>query len=162
METITKQTGNLNDILQLVTFEIGEEEYAIDILKVQEINKQLEITQIPNAPYYVKGIINLRGTVLPIVDLRTKLGITPKENDSETRIIVVELNDSKIGFIVDKVNEVLRIPASITEPPPKIITGKNSAIFNAVAKLEDRLIVLIDLEKAFTDDELDELKSVNS
>ncbi len=161
METISKQTGKLNDILQLVTFEIGEEEYAIDILKVQEINKQLEITQLPNAPYYVKGIINLRGTVLPIVDLRTKLGIPPKENDSETRIIVVELNDSKIGFIVDKVNEVLRIPASITEPPPKIITGENSAIFNAVAKLEDRLIVLIDLEKAFTDNELAELKSVN-
>ncbi len=162
METLTKQTGNLNDILQLVSFEIGDEEYAIDILKVQEINKQLEITQIPNAPSFVKGIINLRGTVLPIVDLRTKLGIPKKENDGDTRIIVVELNNSKTGFIVDKVNEVLRIPASITEPPPKIISGKNAAMFSAVAKLEDRLIVLIDLEKAFTEDELDELNSVNS
>ncbi len=162
METVAHKTNDSSTILQLVTFTIGDEEYAIDILKVQEINKQLEITEIPNTPYYVKGIINLRGSVLPIVDLRAKLGIPPKENDKETRIIVVELNDSKIGFIVDKVNEVLRIPASITEPPPKIITGKNEAIFNAVAKLEDRLIVLIDLEKAFTEEELTELNSVKS
>ncbi len=160
METINHTRESTNDILQLVSFTIGDEEYAIDILKVQEINKQLEITQIPNTPFYVKGIINLRGAVLPIVDLRAKLGITPKENDAETRIIVVELNNSQVGFIVDKVNEVLRIPASITEPPPKIITGDNEAIFNAVAKLEDRLIVLIDLEKAFTEKELSELESV--
>ena len=93
---------------------------------VQEIIKTVQITKIPNAPVFVEGIINLRGKVIPVIDLRVKLNLEKKNQDKDTRIIVLEINSKTIGFIVDEVNEVLRIPKSITEPPPEMVTGLNS------------------------------------
>lgn len=147
------------DLLQLVTFNIGEEEYAVDILNIQGINRMVEITKVPNAPSYVEGIINLRGKVIPLIDLRKRLGIATKEYDKSTRFIVVELGNRVIGFIVDSVNEVLRISSSLTEAPPQMTTVSTDFI-TAVAKYQDRLLILLDLNKVLTFEDQQELDRI--
>lgn len=105
------------DLLQLVSFCIGDEVFGVDILKVQEINRMIQIAKVPNSPCFIEGVINLRGRIIPVVDLRVRLGMRKIEHGRNTRIIIVEINEKTIGFIVDSVSEVLRIPNSITEPP---------------------------------------------
>ncbi len=151
------KSGN---ILKLVSFNIGNEEFAVDILIVQEINRMIEVTKVPNAPEFVEGIINLRGKVIPIIDLRSRLGMPPKEYDGRTRIIVVEIDSKVIGFIVDSVSEVLRIDESITEPPPSAVAGIDSEFITAVGKLDDRLLILLDLERILTEKETEALSAV--
>jgi purine-binding chemotaxis protein CheW len=108
----------------------------------------MAVTKVPNAPVFVEGVINLRGRVIPIIDLRIRLGLKKISYNNSTRIIVLEINNKTIGFIVDSVNEVLRIPKSIIENPPEIVSGGlNSDYITAVGKLEDRLLILLDLEK---------------
>ena len=141
------KVNTLEDILQLVSFNVGNEEFGVDILKVQEINRIMEITEVPNSPHYIEGVVNLRGRVIPVINLRAKLGMPSIEYDNNTRIIVVELNGSIVGFIVDKVSEVLRIPKSITEAPPEMALGINTDYITSVAKVDARLLILIDLEK---------------
>ncbi len=144
---LDKQAGGGDELLQLVSFNIGEEEFGVDILRVQEINRMLEVTRVPNSPVHVDGVINLRGKVIPIVDLRQRFGMPRKDHDKNTRIIVVELNGQVVGFVVDAVREVLRIPRSVTEPPPSLAGGVREEYITAVGKLEDRLLILLDLEK---------------
>jgi purine-binding chemotaxis protein CheW len=120
----------------------------------------VEITRVPNTPDFVVGVINLRGKVIPIIDLRARLGMPDRAYDKDTRIIVVELEGKVIGFIVDKVNEVLRISKSITEPPPPMAGGVNSDFITAVGKLENRLLILLDLNKVLTTKEQEELVEV--
>lgn len=143
-----------NEILQLVSFKLGKEEFGVDILKVQEINRMMKITEMPNAPEFVEGIVNLRGRIIPIVDLKKRLDLPPKEHDNSTRIIVVDLAGKTVGFIVDEVSEVLRIESSITEPPPEMAAGINSEYITSVAKLEDRLLILLDLNKVISTEDL--------
>ncbi|MGA9120473.1 MAG: chemotaxis protein CheW [Bacteroidota bacterium] len=145
--------GKSEELLQLVSFTIGEEEFGVDILKVQEINRMLDVTRVPNAPEYVDGVINLRGKVIPIIDLRRRFGMERKEHDKNTRIVVVELSGKVVGFVVDAVSEVLRIPKSVTEPPPSIAAGIEAAYMTAVGKLEDRLLILLDLEKVLSSED---------
>ncbi len=154
--------NDVSEILQLVGFKIGDEEYAVDILMVQEIIRMMQVTKVPNAPDFVDGVINLRGKIIPVIDLRSKLGLKRKETDKDKRIIVVEVSNKTVGFIVDAVTEVLRIPSSITEPPPDIITNVRSEFIKAVGKLEDRLLILIDLEKILSTDEKAELHNIES
>lgn len=134
-------------LLQLVTFTISSEEFGLDILKVQEIIRTMEITRVPRAPEFVEGVINLRGKVIPIVDLRARFGMESKSHDSHTRIIVVEVNSLIVGFVVDSVSEVLRIQSNTVEPPPPIVSGIDSEYINGVGKLDDRLLILIDINK---------------
>lgn len=148
------------ELLQLVSFMIDKEEFGVNILYVQEINRFIQITKVPNAPDFVEGVINLRGRVIPVIDLRTKFNLKKKEQDKNTRIIVVEVEGKVVGFIVDSVREVLRIPTSITEAPPEIVTGVNSEFIQAVAKLDDRLITLLNLEKVLSNSEKENLKDV--
>ena len=147
-------------LLQLVSFSIGDEEFGVDILKVQEINRMLDVTRVPNAPEYVDGVINLRGKVIPIINLRRRFGMERKERDKNTRIVVVELTGKVVGFLVDAVREVLRIPSGVTEPPPSLVGGVKSEYITAVGKLEDRLLILLDLEKVLTQEEKGELATV--
>ena len=157
MKTVVNQNESVN-LLQLVSFKIGNEEFGVDILRVQEINRMMQITCVPNSPNFVEGVINLRGKVIPVIDLRIKLNMAKIQQTSDTRIIVIETKDQTVGFIVDSVKEVLRIPESIMEDPPKIIAGIDSEFIKSVGKLEDRLIILLDLEKIFTEElELEEL-----
>jgi len=151
--------GQSEELLQLVSFNIGQEEFGLGIQSIQEINRMVEITRVPNSPEFVSGVINLRGKVIPIINLRKRFGFPPKENDRNTRIIVVELSGMVVGFVVDSVSEVLRIPKNITEPPPSIIAGIGSEYITAVAKLDNRLLILLDLERVLKDKEKQELAS---
>ena len=157
-EEIKKQDA---DLLQLVTFKIGEEEFGVDILRVQEIIRIMEITRVPKAPHFVEGVINLRGRVIPIIDLRKRFGLTAREHDKDTRIIVIEINKMIVGFVVDAVHEVLRIPADTVEPPPPAVMGSvDSEYIKGVGKLDDRLLILLDLDRLLSQEEQKELEHV--
>lgn len=149
--TITKQE---NELLQLVTFGIGEEEFGIDILKVQEIIRTMAITKVPNSPPYVEGVINLRGKVIPVIDLRSRFNMECKPHDGQTRIIVLEIHKMIVGFVVDEVSEVLRIQSNTVEPPPPVVSGIESEYIKGVGKLDDRLLILLDLDKLIPVEEL--------
>lgn len=166
METSTARRAvdsdyvSTEDLLQLVSFKIGEEEFGVDILQVQEINRMLDVTRVPNAPEFVDGVINLRGKVIPIINLRRRFGMERKERDKNTRIVVVELTGKIVGFVVDAVQEVLRIPRSVTEPPPTLVGAVRAEYITAVGKLEDRLLILLDLEKVLTQDQAKAVSAV--
>lgn len=136
-----------DQLLQLVTFSTGDEEFGVDILKVQEIILPMAITKVPKAPEFVEGVINLRGKVIPVIDLRRRFGLKSKAQDKYTRIIVIEINQMIVGFVVDSISEVLRIPASTVEPPPPVVAGLESEYISGVGKLEDRLLILLDLDR---------------
>ncbi len=133
-------------IQQLVTFRLGEEEYGVDILKVHEIDRMMDITEVPNAPSCIEGVINLRGKVIPVINLRKKFNLPPREADERTKIVVVDIGTSA-GMIVDSVSEVLRISSDIIEPPPPMASGTGSEYIRGVGKLQDRLLILLDIEK---------------
>ena len=148
------------DIYQLVTFSIGSEEFGVDILKVMEIIRTMEITKVPKAPEFVEGVINLRGTVIPIIDLRRRFGLEPKAGDTSTRIIVIEINGMTVGFVVDSVSEVLGIPANTVEPAPAVVSGLDSDYISGVGKLEDRLLILLDLDKLLSSEDIENLAAI--
>jgi purine-binding chemotaxis protein CheW len=156
-ETVKKQD---DELIQLVTFSIGEEEFGVDILKVQEIIRTMEITKVPRAPEFVEGVINLRGKVIPIVDLRKRFGLETRDHDKHTRIIVIEINQMIVGFVVDSVSEVLRIPANTVEPPPPVVSGLESEYISGVGKLQDRLLILLDLNRLLSGEEKEALSQV--
>jgi purine-binding chemotaxis protein CheW len=135
--------------LQLVSFQLGPEEYAIDILGVQEIIRMVDITQVPKAPHYVEGVVNLRGKVIPIINLRTHLGLSVAEHTKDTRIVVVEVGRLILGFIVDSVEEVLRLPQEMIEPPPSTGRGGAEPFHKGVGRFNGRLLILLDLELLF-------------
>ena len=137
---------------QLVTFNLDEEEFGIDILKVQEIIRTVEITVVPKMPSYMEGVINLRGKVIPVVNLRTRFNKSQAEQSNNTRIVVVNLNNITVGLLVDSVSEVLRLSEDVVEPPPPIMEGgMDTEYIKSVGRLEDRLLILLDLEKVFGD-----------
>jgi purine-binding chemotaxis protein CheW len=109
---------------------------------------------VPQAPHYVEGVINLRGKVIPIIDLRKRFNLEIKAHDKNTRIVVVDINGSIMGMIVDAVSEVLRLPADTIEPPPELVTGINSEYIKGVAKLKDRLLIFLDLSMVVAAEEL--------
>jgi purine-binding chemotaxis protein CheW len=148
------------ELMQLVTFSIGDEEFGVDILKVQEIIRMMDITKVPRAPEFVEGVINLRGKVIPIIDLRRRFGLSTRGHDKHTRIIVIEINNMIVGFVVDSVSEVLRIPFSTVEPPPPVVSGMESEYISGVGKLEDRLLILLDLDRLLSHGELQSIAGV--
>lgn len=145
-----------NELLQLVTFVVGSEEFAVPILSVQEINRMMQITRVPHSPQFVEGVINLRGRIIPVVDLRKRFGIAVQGDSGDNRIIVVEVGGRVIGFTVDRVNEVLRIGSDIVEPPPSMIASIDSEYVQGVGKLNDRLLILLDLGRLFRSGELEQ------
>ena len=148
--------------LQLVTFNVGGEEFGVDILAVQEINRMSEVTRVPNSPDFVEGVINLRGKVIPIIDLRRRVGMPFQKRDKNTRIVVVELEGKIIGFIVDSVSKVITIDKSITEAPPPMVAGIDAEYITSIAKLDSRLIILLDLNKILSLNEQKELETLEN
>jgi purine-binding chemotaxis protein CheW len=141
--------------LQLVTFEVGSEQFAIDILSVQEINRMMQITRVPQSPDCLEGVINLRGRIIPVVDLRKRFGLAKSDHNTDSRIVVVEVTGRVIGFIVDRVNEVLRVDASIVDAAPAMTVSVERDYIRGVAKLENRLVILLDLSRLFASNELE-------
>lgn len=143
------------ELIQLVSFCLDHEEYGINVLRVREIIRMLNITRVPNAPYYVEGVINLRGKVVPIVSLRRRFNLPEAENDKRTRIMVMEVKAEMMGFIVDEVSEVIRISENEIQPPPPVVGNSlEQECMSGIINQAERLLVLLDLEKLFdTDDE---------
>lgn len=152
-----KKDFDSRELLQLVTFRLGNEEFSLDILRVQEIIRHMELTRVPRTPDFVDGVINLRGRVIPVLDLRKRFGLPSEERTNETRIIVVDVDNKTVGLKVDAVSEVLRLPADTVEPAPAIVTGVESDYIKGVGKLEGRLLILLDVEKILTRTERDAL-----
>ncbi len=150
------------DEIQLVTFTIGDEEYGIPIVSVQEINRLQEITRVPRSPSFIEGVTNLRGEVIPMVDLRKRFNIGEKERDDRTRLVIVNINGKKTGFIVDRVNEVTRIPKRNIEKPPPLLSSQIDLNFvDGLAKTgKDRMIIVLNAQKVLSEEEVKELDGI--
>lgn len=144
---------------QLVVFDLASESYGVDIGAVREIIRMQEITSIPRTPEYVEGVINLRGKVTPVVDLRKRFGLAVAERTNENRTVVVDIGGNDIGVIVDTVTEVMGVPADAVEPPSSVITTTDSDYLVGIVKLDSRLIILLDLEKVLSAQEIAVLES---
>ena len=141
------QAGGLSaNSNQFLTFTLGDEEYGVDILKVQEIKGYVPTTRIPNSPSDVVGVLNLRGTIVPIVDLRRKFSLPMLDYDKFTAIIVVVVQNRIMGMIVDSVSEVMNIPASDIQLPPDLGMSIGGSLLQGMAKVEEKLIILLDIE----------------
>jgi purine-binding chemotaxis protein CheW len=153
-------TGGGTDVSQYLTFSLGAEEYGLEILKVQEIKGYTAITPIPNTPPHVKGVMNLRGTVVPVVDLRAKFALSAVEYTKFTVIIIVTVADKTTGLIVDSVSDVLEIPASQIRPAPNLGTRADTRFISGMAEVADKLTVLLDLDRLLSDEEAAALEGI--
>ncbi len=143
--------------IQLVIFQLGREEFAVEVTQVREIIRMQDITKMPNAPPFVEGIINLRGQIIAVIDLAGRMNMERSETDAETRIIVVEVGDIKVGMIVDSVSEVMRISTDDIEPSPALAADVEAVYIKGVVKLENRLLILLDLARVLGTEEVAEL-----
>ncbi|HWR43144.1 chemotaxis protein CheW [Sporomusa sp.] len=132
--------------IQLVVFKLGREEYGVSILQVQEIKRMTDITRVPHSPDYIKGVMNLRGSVLPVIDLKKRLNLPPQDYTDDTRIIIVKVEDITIGMIVDAVSEVTTIDQMSIEPPQAVVGGIAADYLSGVGKMENRLLILLNAD----------------
>jgi len=157
-----KKTGIRQEI-QVVGFYLGEDEYAIYIHKVREIYAMTEIRKVPKAPQFVEGVINLRGNIVPIIDLRKRFDLDLNESRNTAKILIVELGKNQVGMIVDNVSEVMRFYTDeIEKAPPMFSSNISSQYVQGVAKLNDKLIILLDIEKLLSFEEQSVLKNFKS
>lgn len=145
--------------IQMVVFRLGSEEFGVDISQVREIIKVPAITRIPNSPSFIEGVINLRGQITTVMDLRKRLGINTSKTN-ENRIIIVEVGKNTIGMIVDSVTEVLRLLSEDIEDASHLASGVEAEYIRGVGKLKDRLLILLDLNKVLSQQELMQVKQV--
>nr|WP_106784233.1 chemotaxis protein CheW [Lysinibacillus timonensis] len=135
------------DYVKVIVFQLADKEYAIPVSNVQGIEKMMHITRVPKAEKYVKGVINLRGVVTPIIDLRERFGLPTSEYIDSTRIIIVTLENMEVGFVVDSANDVIDIPINAIEHQPSVVGTAEVDFISGVAKIEQRLLILLHLEK---------------
>jgi len=147
---------------QFLTFKIGDEIYGVGIVFVVEIIEMIKITPIPEMQECIKGVINLRGKVIPIMDIRLRFAMEERAYDSRTCIIVVKIEELEIGLIVDTVSEVIDIPADHIQPPPQINRKSEKRFVMGMGRIADNVAILLDVQKMLFDDELEKLKDVNS
>ena len=148
MEKIDVQTEAV--AREYLTFRLGDEEYGIDILKVQEIRGYENPTRIANAPHFLKGVVNLRGTIVPIVDLRMRFGCSQAEYNSFTVSIILHIGQRTIGVVVDSVSDVMEIPAESLRPAPDMSSAIDAAYIRGLAQVGDRMVILLDIESMLT------------
>ena len=146
---------------QYLVFNVKSQEFGFQAMRVQEISRVLPITEVPNAPSYIDGVTNLRGRLATIMNFRGKFGFEPKENDEDTRTIVVELGGSPVGIIVDSVEEVVRIPDEMVQGMPTSTAGREvKEYMRGVGMLDSRLVILLDVDKVLTEAELANLGEI--
>jgi purine-binding chemotaxis protein CheW len=145
--------------LQLVIFMLAKEEYGLPITKVQEINRMVPITRLPQTPDFMEGVINLRGRVIPVIDLRKRFQLAEAVINDDTRIIIVDVDGQTLGIVVDAVTEVVRLAAASVEPPPPTFV-LDSQYIEGIGKLEERLLILLAIDKVLTSQEAITLKSI--
>lgn len=152
-----------NEELQLVVFKLGNEEFGVDIQSVQEIIRMANITQIPRAPPYIRGIINLRGRIIVVIGLNAVMERQNTEHNADTRIMVADIDGTVMGFVVDSVSEVIRLPVKDIEAAPAVVKSKlPTEYFRGIGKLNDRLLILLNLEKMLSIEELQHVQSITS
>ncbi|WP_155670158.1 chemotaxis protein CheW [Ornithinibacillus caprae] len=145
---------------KVIVFQLKDEEFAVPVKQVGSIERLMKITRVPQTADFVKGVVNLRGVVTPIIDLRVRFGIEATDYNESTRIIIVSLDDMEVGLIVDAANDVIDIPVNVIEPAPEVVGAVDVDYIEGVAKLENRLLILLDLQKVLTTEEMKELKTV--
>jgi len=145
--------------LQLVVFNIGKELYGVGIESVHEIVKVPDITEVPDAPAFLKGVINLRGKIVPVVDLRTRMKLDGKEKTKSSRVLITENDGRLVGLLVDAVSEVLKVNPEAVEAPPEMISSVGVEYITGVAKVEGSLIILLNLKKVFS---VEDMKKVST
>ena len=164
LETATKelnqQIGLTTDGSQYLTFQLGEELYGVDILRVQEIKGYTTVTKIPNTPPHIKGVLNLRGTIVPIVELRTKFGMPTIDYTLFTVIVVVVVRDRIMGLVVDSVSDVLNIDKKDVQPPPQFGAKVDVSVLTGIGKSGDKLVALLNIDRLLTESEMQEAASV--
>lgn len=160
---LVKASGSTqhDELIQLVSLMLANEEYGVEVLKVREIIRMPTITKMPNTPHYVEGVINLRGKVIPIISMRKRFGLMESENSSQTRIMVMDVAGTLTGFIVDAVSEVIRIHSSEIQPPPSMAGsgGVGQEFITGVFNHAERLLIIMDVDRMFSDDERDSFAS---
>ncbi len=151
----TDGTTQRDELIQLVSFMLADEEYGVEVLKVREIIRMPTITKMPNTPQHVEGIINLRGKVIPIISMRRRFGLMENENNTHTRIIIMDVAGALTGFIVDAVSEVIRIHSSEIQPPPSMVMsgGIGQEFITGVFNHAERLLIIMDVDRMFSEDE---------
>jgi purine-binding chemotaxis protein CheW len=149
-----------NDLDQIISFAVGDEEFGVNIQKVKEVIRIREITKLPQSPDFVKGVINLRGDIIPVIALRDKFGLESGEYTDMTRVIVVEVDEKSIGMVVDSVSHVVRISSDQIDPPPPLVGGLAGEYISGVAKLDERLIILLNVERILSTEEKIELRKM--
>jgi purine-binding chemotaxis protein CheW len=162
METVAEKKDVSKYDGQFLTFVLSKEEYGIEILKVREIMGLMEITTVPQTPEYMKGVINLRGKVIPIIDLRLKFAMSEEEHTQKTCIIVVEVGSSQVGIIVDSVSEVTDIKGEDIEDAPSFGQEIDTSFITGLGKAKDKIIILLDIEKVLTAEDLEIVKQAAS
>jgi purine-binding chemotaxis protein CheW len=145
---------------QLVVFNLGQEEYGVDILQVQEIKRLTEITRVPNAPDFFEGVVNLRGDVIPVIDLYKRFNLTATEITEESRIVIVNVKDITVGITVDAVSEVITLEETAFAPPPPLVAGIEASFVEAIGKLDERLLILLNMDRILGLDEVAATKEV--
>jgi purine-binding chemotaxis protein CheW len=155
-------TAKHDELIQLVSFLLNGEEYGVEVLKVREIIRMPTITKMPNVAQHIEGIINLRGKVIPIISMRKRFGVPECENNSHTRIVIMDLVSGMTGFIVDGVSEVIRVPGREIQPPPAmVVTGGGSQEFvTGVFNHGDRLLIVMDVDRMFSGEELESFEAM--
>jgi purine-binding chemotaxis protein CheW len=159
---MSKQTGVGDDFEQLVVFQLSNEFYGVDIGDVNTIIRMQEVTQVPQTPSFVEGVINLRGSIIPVIDLRKRFALEVGAITKSSRIVVVEATGQMIGMIVDAVAETLRIHTDSIEPPSPVIAGIDVEYLRGIGKIDDRLLILLNLDKVLTGQETDVIKKMDS
>jgi purine-binding chemotaxis protein CheW len=151
-------------LMQLVGFMIGKELFGVDILMVQEIIRAAPITAVPNSPNFVEGVINLRGNIIPVIELRKRLGFaTPEVNMKDSWILILDIEGRITGFIVDSVTEVLKIQESTIEPPPDIVVaGLESQYIRGVCEIDEKLLILLEFNRILLVEEIKKLKDMKA
>jgi purine-binding chemotaxis protein CheW len=145
------------EVKQLISFTVGAEEYGIELLRVKEVIRMRQITWLPKAPACVKGIINLRGDVIPIVDLRDRFGLHSIEHTAMTRVIVVEVDGRPVGMVVDSASQVVRLPADQFEPPPPMMGAASRDFITGVGKMDGKLIIMVDTDRILSIEEMSQI-----
>ena len=145
---------------QIVVFELSSEHFGVEIARVESIIKMQPITQMPHVPAFVEGVTNLRGKVLPVIDLRKRFGLPPQEVDKNSRIIVVSVDQTEVGMIVDGVSEVISVPEDAVEATPAITSSVDSAFITGIAKLDNRLVILLDLARVLSAKEQSAIETI--
>ena len=160
VEKKERQSSANEDERQYLTFELGDEFYGVNILKVQEIKGYTDVTRIPNTPDYMKGVLNLRGTIVPIINLRMKFGLDQIDFTAFTVIVVVVVNERVMGMIVDSVSDVLTLGADDMKPAPALGTSVDTSFIDGIATTDDRLVTLLDIDRVLTEKELEQVESL--